>query len=72
MNIGAGQSTPLGGGRGFNGNATIDGPLYIKGDFDFQNGTGSYEGGPLMVKGGDVLLRRSSHHRIRRPDRPLP
>jgi hypothetical protein len=60
MNIGAGQSTPMGGGRGFNGNASIDGPLYVKGDFDFENGNGIYEGGPLMIKSGDVLAGGSA------------
>ena len=60
MNIGAGQSSPLGGGRGFNGNAAIYGPLYIRGDFDFDQANAVYEGGPLMVKGGDVIVGGSA------------
>jgi hypothetical protein len=60
MNIGAGQSAPLGGGRGFNGNATIDGPMYVKGDFDFSQANAVYEGGPLMIKGGDLIVGGSA------------
>ena len=60
MNIGAGQSAPMGGGRGFNGNAAIRGPLYIRGDFDFTNANATYEGGPLMVRGGDVIVGGSA------------
>jgi hypothetical protein len=60
MNIGTGQSAPLGGGRGFNGNAAIRGPLYIKGDFNFEQADATYEGGPLMVKNGDVIVGGSA------------
>jgi hypothetical protein len=60
MNIGTGQSAPLGGGRGFNGNAAIRGPLYVKGDFDFEQANATYEGGPLFVKGGDVIVGGSA------------
>jgi hypothetical protein len=60
MNIGTGQSAPLGGGRGFNGNATINGPLYIRGDFDFSAANAVYEGGPLMIRGGDLITGGSA------------
>jgi len=60
MNIGAGQSSPMGGGRGFNGNATIEGPLYIRGTLDLSNANTVYEGGPLFVKDGDLLVGGSA------------
>jgi len=60
MNIGAGQSSPLGGGRGFNGNAYIEGPLYLRGDFDLSNANTVYEGGPLFVKDGDIIMGGSA------------
>lgn len=50
MNMGAGKDTNLGYGRGFQGNAYIWGPLYIRGDLSW-GGNGTYEGGPLFVRG---------------------
>ncbi|MHB9003710.1 MAG: hypothetical protein ACYC6C_06555, partial [Coriobacteriia bacterium] len=35
MNISAGEPTTLGGGSGWNGQATIIGPLYVRGDFEW-------------------------------------
>ncbi len=51
MNIGAGENAALGGGRGWNGNASITGPLYIRGDLDWS-ANAAYEGGPLFIKDG--------------------
>jgi hypothetical protein len=53
MNIGAGDSAALGGGRGWNGNASITGPLYIRGDLDWS-ANAAYEGGPLFIRDGGL------------------
>lgn len=51
MNMGAGESASLGGGSGWNGNANITGPLYIRGDLDWT-ANAKVEGGPLFIKDG--------------------
>lgn len=51
MNIGAGENASLGGGNGWNGTASIDGPMYIRGDFDWT-ANATYERGPLFIKDG--------------------
>lgn len=51
MNIGAGNNASLGGGNGWNGTASIDGPLYIRGDLDWS-ANATYERGPLFIKDG--------------------
>jgi hypothetical protein len=58
MNIGAGESAALGGGSGWNGNASITGPLYIRGDFDWS-ANAAYERGPLFVRDGALIASGS-------------
>jgi len=53
MNIGAGESAAMGGGRGWNGNASIDGPLYVRGDLEWS-ANAVYEGGPLFIRDGGL------------------
>ncbi|MDH4139507.1 MAG: hypothetical protein OEV43_02945 [Coriobacteriia bacterium] len=58
MNIGAGEQAALGGGRGWNGNASITGPLYIRGTLDWA-ANGAYEAGPLFIRDGDLNVTGS-------------
>ncbi len=58
MNIGAGDAAAMGGGRGWNGNASITGPLYIRGDLDWA-ANGAYEEGPLFIRNGDLNVSGS-------------
>ncbi|MDZ4063338.1 MAG: hypothetical protein U1E22_01610, partial [Coriobacteriia bacterium] len=58
MNIGGGENASIGGGRGFNGNATITGPLYIRGNMEWSSNA-NYEGGPLFIKDGHLEVTGS-------------
>lgn len=58
MNIGAGENASLGGGNGWNGNASITGPLYIRGNLDWT-ANAAYEGGPLFIKDGALNVTGS-------------
>ncbi len=58
MNLGGGQSSPLGGGAGFNGNAAVTGPLYVRGDMIWSSNA-NYEGGPLLIKDGALNVTGS-------------
>lgn len=58
MNIGAGENASLGGGRGWNGNASITGPLYLRGDMDWSS-NGAYEKGPLFIRDGALNISGS-------------
>lgn len=53
MNMGAGSGSTLGGGSGWNGNANITGPFYMKGNMEWS-GNAKFEGGPLFIKGTDA------------------
>lgn len=54
MNISAGDPTTLGGGSGWNGQATIIGPLYVRGDFEWW-ANANYEEGPLLIRDGNLI-----------------
>lgn len=54
MNISAGDPTTLGGGSGWNGQATIIGPLYVRGDFEWT-ANANYEEGPLLIRDGSLV-----------------
>lgn len=58
MNIGDGDSAGLGGGSGWNGNASIDGPLYVRGNMDWSS-SALYETGPLFIKDGALNVTGS-------------
>lgn len=58
MSMGAGKSASIGGGNGWNGNATIDGPFYCRGDFEWT-ATALYSRGPLFVKDGAIVITGS-------------
>ena len=58
MNISAGEPTTLGGGSGWNGQATIIGPLYVRGDFEWT-ANANYEEGPLLIRDGDLIISGS-------------
>jgi len=55
MNISAGDPTTLGGGRGWQGQAEIHGPMYVRGSFEWW-ASANYEGGPLLIRDGDLLM----------------
>ncbi len=55
MNISAGDPTTLGGGNGWNGQAEIHGPMYVRGDFQWW-ANAAYEGGPLLIRDGDLVM----------------
>lgn len=58
MNIGGGEDASIGGGRGFNGNAAITGPFYVRGDFEWTSNA-AYEGGPLFIRDGRLNVTGS-------------
>jgi len=55
MNISAGDPTTLGGGRGWQGQAEIHGPMYVRGSFEWW-AAANYEGGPLLIRDGDLIM----------------
>lgn len=55
MNISAGDPTTLGGGNGWQGQAEIHGPMYVRGDFEWW-AAANYEGGPLLIRDGDLIM----------------
>lgn len=54
LNMGAGEGASLGGGSAWNGQATIDGPLYIRGDMEWGSSS-NYYGGPLFIRDGKLI-----------------
>lgn len=58
MNVGAGPAEVLGGGSGFNGNASVSGPLYSRGWIDWESNA-TYEGGPMMIRDGALNVTGS-------------
>ncbi len=59
MNIGAGDSASIQGGRGWNGQGTIIGPLYTRGDVHL-GANSHYEEGPLFIFDGDLYFDSGS------------
>lgn len=59
MNIGAGDSASIQGGRGWNGQGTIIGPLYTRGDVHL-GANSHYETGPLFIYDGDLYFDSGS------------
>ncbi|MDP2234655.1 MAG: hypothetical protein Q8K89_13540 [Actinomycetota bacterium] len=55
MNISAGDPTTVGGGRGWNGQAKIVGPMYVRGDFEWW-ANADYDGGPLLIRDGSLVM----------------
>lgn len=51
MNIGAGPAEVLGAGEGFNGNASVSGPLYTRGNIEWDSNA-TFEGGPMLIRDG--------------------
>jgi len=58
MNIGAGPAVNFGGGSGWNGNASVRGPLYVRGDMDWW-ANATLEGGPLLIRDGGLIASGS-------------
>lgn len=58
VNMGAGESESLGGGSGWNGNASITGPFYIRGDMEWTS-SASFNKGPLFLRDGRLILTGS-------------
>ena len=59
MNIGAGDSASIQGGRGWNGQGTIIGPLYTRGDVHL-GANSHYEEGPLFIHDGNLYFDSGS------------
>lgn len=55
MNISAGDPTTLGGGRGWQGQAEIHGPMYVRGSFEWW-AAANYEEGPLLIRDGNLIM----------------
>ncbi len=68
MSMGAGPGTGLGGGSGWNGNASIQGPLYIRGNMEWS-ANANYEKGPLFVKDGQLNITGSGN--VGAADQPI-
>ncbi len=66
MNIGAGPAEVLGGGRGFNGNASITGPFYTRGRMDWTSNA-TFEGGPLLIRDGALNVTGSGTIGLAKP-----
>lgn len=60
MNIAAGSNSGFGVGNNWNGNANINGPFYVRGDFSWTSGNPMLTGGPLMVKDGAIDMSGGS------------
>lgn len=58
VNMGAGESASLGGGSGWNGNASITGPFYIRGDMEWTS-SANFNKGPLFLRDGRLILSGS-------------
>lgn len=59
VDMSTGQGVAGGNGSGMiNGNASFTGPLYVQGGFRLS-GNASYEGGPLMINEGSLILAGS-------------
>jgi hypothetical protein len=63
ISMGAGENASLGGGSGWNGNAAINGPLYVRcsPDDPYMHWTANaaFTGGPLFIKDGALDLQGS-------------
>jgi Tfp pilus assembly protein PilX len=66
MNIGAGPAEVLGAGEGFNGNASVSGPLYSRGDIEWDSNA-TFEGGPMLVRDGALNVTGSGTIGLTRP-----
>lgn len=60
VNIAAGNNSSFGVGNSWNGNANINGPFYVRGDFRWNSGNPLMTGGPLLVKDGAVDMSGGS------------
>ena len=66
MNVGAGPAQVFGGGSGWNGNATVSGPLYVRGDMTWSSAA-TFEGGPLLIRDGGLIATGSGTFGLVRP-----
>lgn len=60
VNMASGSNSAFGVGNNWNGNANINGPFYVKGDFKWNSGNPLMTGGPLLVKDGAVDMSGGS------------